>query len=166
MFCCKLPSFTPPQPVRTSLSLPTLPEFTNSLQTGERRIRVITSALPVTSNIYALYSSADPIAITTLFANKAIERTMSSKLEYARESLDKDLRDILVAYKTNVTAGGGSGGGQLAISENLGVLPLLCVALQKHVSDFAVYMCIDVVLMLVYLRCRLLFGRVFRYRVT
>jgi len=39
---------------------------------GERRIRVLTLALPVTNNIGELFSSADQIAIATLLANKGI----------------------------------------------------------------------------------------------
>lgn len=51
---------------------------------GERRIRVITLALPTTTNISQLYASADEIAIATFLSSKAVERSISHKLEDAR----------------------------------------------------------------------------------
>ena len=39
---------------------------------GERRIRVITLALPVSDGLSDLFASADPYAITTLLTKKGI----------------------------------------------------------------------------------------------
>ena len=56
---------------------------------GERRIRVITTALPTTSNLSEVFASADQVAIATLLANKAVERSITHKLEDARDALQK-----------------------------------------------------------------------------
>lgn len=98
---------------------------------GERRIRVVTLALPTTSNISQVYASADQIAIATFLASKSVERSLSHKLEDARDAVTNKLVDILTAYKASVTAGGASA--QLNIPENLKMLPLLCLGLTKHV---------------------------------
>jgi protein transport protein SEC24 len=103
------------------------------LHLGERRIRVITSAFPVTSNVTELYASADQVAIATYLANKAVERSLSHKLEDARDAITNKLTDILTTYK-NVMTGGGGVSAQLAICENLRMLPLLALGLLKHVS--------------------------------
>jgi protein transport protein SEC24 len=100
---------------------------------GERRIRVITLALPTTSNISQVYASADQIAIATFLASKAVE---CHKLEDARDAVTNKLVEILTAYKASVTAGGVSA--QLSVPENLKMLPLLCLGLTKHVSCFTV----------------------------
>ncbi|KAF8587201.1 protein transporter SEC24 [Ramaria rubella] len=101
---------------------------------GERRIRVVNLALPTTSNLSDVYSSADEIALATLFANKAVERSISHKLEDARDAITNKLVDILTAYKNSMTAAVGSASAQLAISDNMKMLPLLCLGLLKHVS--------------------------------
>jgi hypothetical protein len=44
--------------------------------------------------------------------------------------------DILVAYKTSMTSGGAGASAQLAISDNLKMLPVLVLGLLKNVSVF------------------------------
>jgi protein transport protein SEC24 len=56
---------------------------------------VITTALPTTSSIADLYAAADPVAIATLLANKAVERSMQARLEDARDAVTNKLVDIL-----------------------------------------------------------------------
>jgi len=101
---------------------------------GERRIRVITLALPTTSNLSELYSSADQIAIATFLSSKAVERSMSHKLEDARDAVTNKMVDILSTYKVSMTASGTGASAQLNIADNLKMLPLLCLGLVKHVS--------------------------------
>ncbi|KZT60942.1 hypothetical protein CALCODRAFT_491881 [Calocera cornea HHB12733] len=101
---------------------------------GERRIRVVTQALPTTQNISEVYSSADQVAIATLLANKAVERSLSNKIEDARDAVMNKMSDILGAYKTNMTAAGSGASAQLSISENLKLLPILLLGLMKHVG--------------------------------
>ncbi|KAL1704200.1 Sec23/Sec24 trunk domain-containing protein [Schizophyllum commune] len=101
---------------------------------GERRIRVITTALPTTSNLSELFASADQVALATLLANKAVERTLTHKLEDARDGLFQRLVDILVAYRNSMTAGGAGASSQLAIAENMKMLPVLVLGLLKNVG--------------------------------
>ncbi|KAF9525046.1 CPII coat sec24 protein [Crepidotus variabilis] len=101
---------------------------------GERRIRVITAALPTTSNLSELYSSADQIAITTFFANKAVERSLTHKLEDSRDFILQKLVDIISAYKASMTSSGAGASAQLAISENMKMLPVLILGLLKNVG--------------------------------
>ncbi|KAJ9120632.1 hypothetical protein QFC22_002561 [Naganishia vaughanmartiniae] len=101
---------------------------------GERRIRVMTTALPTTTSMSEIFASADQNAILTLLANKAVERAMSSKLEDARDAVVNKLVDILKVYKDTMTSAGGGASAQLAIPDNLKLLPLLCCGLVKHVG--------------------------------
>lgn len=137
----------------------------HTTSSGERRIRVITLALPTTSSIADLYATSDQVAIATLLANKAVERSMQAKLEDARDAVTNKIVDILgsqylfflcvcirlgfvrsdgffvfcfyiVAYKATMTAAGSGPTAQLLISENLKMLPLLLLGLLKHVCFF------------------------------
>ncbi|KAH9941755.1 protein transporter SEC24 [Epithele typhae] len=101
---------------------------------GERRIRVVTTALPTTSNLSDLFASADQVAIATLLANKAVERSLTHKLEDARDALFNKMVEILSAYKGSMTAAGAGASAQLAISENLKMLPVLTLGLLKNVG--------------------------------
>jgi len=101
---------------------------------GERRIRVITTAYPTTSNLSEVFASADQVAIATLLANKAVERTITHKLEDARDAVQGKLVEILQAYKTSMTAAGAGASAQLAISENMRMLPVLVLGLLKNVG--------------------------------
>lgn len=67
----------------------------HTTSSGERRIRVITLALPTTNSLSEVYASADQIAIATLLADKAVERSMQAKLEDARDAVTNKLVDIL-----------------------------------------------------------------------
>ncbi|TFK26550.1 protein transporter SEC24 [Coprinopsis marcescibilis] len=101
---------------------------------GERRIRVVTLALPTTTNLSEVFASVDQIAIATFFANKAVERSLTHKLEDSRDYTLQKLVEILIAYKTSMTAGGAGASAQLAISENMKMLPILVLGLLKNVG--------------------------------
>ncbi|PFH49924.1 hypothetical protein AMATHDRAFT_146483 [Amanita thiersii Skay4041] len=101
---------------------------------GERRIRVITLALPTTTSLSEVFASADQIAITTLLANKAVERSLTHKLEDSRDYVFQRLVDILIAYKSSMTSAGAGASAQLAISDNLKMLPVLVLGLLKNVG--------------------------------
>jgi protein transport protein SEC24 len=98
---------------------------------GERRIRVITLALPVTSSISEIFTGADQIAIATVLAKKAVERALTSKLEDAREALFFKLAEILSTYKTSFNQTVHNA--QLLISDNLTLLPILILGIIKNV---------------------------------
>ncbi|EFP89154.2 uncharacterized protein PGTG_14995 [Puccinia graminis f. sp. tritici CRL 75-36-700-3] len=123
--------------IEDPISMPFVVFQTGVLHTtssGERRIRVITTALPTTSSIADLYATADPVAIATLLANKAVERSMQARLEDARDAVTNKLVDILGTYKATMTAAGTGPSPQLVISENMKILPLLLLGLLKHVG--------------------------------
>ncbi|KAG5518123.1 hypothetical protein PMAC_003309 [Pneumocystis sp. 'macacae'] len=71
---------------------------------GERRIRVITVAIPTTSNLADVYASADQIAIIKYLSVKACEKVFLSKLEDANNIITEKLVDILDSYKKNLLA--------------------------------------------------------------
>ena len=100
---------------------------------GERRIRVITQAMPTTDSIAELYASADQIAIATYLTNKAVEKSMTSSLDDARNLVTNNLSAMLTVYKNQVTSAAGASA-QLAVPDNLKLLPLLMCGLVKHVG--------------------------------
>ncbi|MBZ6375838.1 MAG: hypothetical protein LBE67_12785 [Kocuria palustris] len=100
---------------------------------GERRIRVLTLALPTTQNLADIYASADQQAIATFFSHKAVERTLSSGLEPAREALQAKIVELLQTYRKELAGGSVSGGG-LQFPANLRALPVLFLAMIKNVS--------------------------------
>jgi len=106
----------------------------HSTSYGERRIRVVNLALPTTSSMSEVYSSADQVAVATLLANKAVERSIHHRLEDARDALMNKLVDIFTTYKNTMTSAGSGASAQLSIASNLALMPLLTLALLKHVG--------------------------------
>jgi protein transport protein SEC24 len=100
---------------------------------GERRIRVLTMALPTTETLANVYASADQQAITAYFAHKAVERALGSGLDAARDAVQSKIVEILQTYRKEL-AGGNMGGGGLQLPANLRALPVLFMGLIKHVS--------------------------------
>ncbi|AMD21518.1 HFL338Wp [Eremothecium sinecaudum] len=105
-----------------------------SQNTGQRRIRVITVCLPTTDNLAEVYASADQLAITVYYAQKGIEKVMSSSLEEAREYLDKSVQDVLATYKKEIAMSNTAGGAPLRLCANLRMWPLLMHSLTKHMA--------------------------------
>ena len=101
---------------------------------GERRIRVMTLALPTTSQLADVYASADQQAITAYYSHKAVERTLGSGLDAARSALEGKLVECLQTYRKDL-AGGSMGGGGLQFPANLRGLPLLFLGLTKNVRN-------------------------------
>ena len=101
---------------------------------GERRIRVVTLAIPTTSNISEVYACVDQAALTTFTAIKAVERTQTHSLESARDYVQKGVTDILTAYRANMMSGGAGAAAGLAVPVNMQMFPLLSLALLKHVA--------------------------------
>ena len=101
---------------------------------GERRIRVMTVALPTTTTLADVYASADQAAITTYFSHKAVERALSSGLEPARDALQSKMIEMLQTYRKEL-AGGNMGGGGLQFPANLRCLPIYFLGLIKNVSS-------------------------------
>lgn len=99
---------------------------------GERRIRVMTLALPTTTNLSDVYASADQCAITTYFTHKAVERVLSSGLDAARDALQAKVTELLQTFRKELA--GGSMGGGLQFPANLRGLPILFLGLMKNVG--------------------------------
>jgi protein transport protein SEC24 len=100
---------------------------------GERRIRVLTMAIPTTTNATDVFASANQVAIVTYLSSRAVERALSSSLESARDAIINKAVEIFSAYKTNVLASNTGGSTPLQISTNLKLFPLLCLGLLKNV---------------------------------
>ena len=117
-----------------SSSILVLPDLNGALL-GERRIRVITLALPTSSNLQEIFQGVDQVAIAHYLSAKAVERIIASSatLEAARDGVTKTVTDILDAYRTTI-AGPGSGAGGLVAGESLKDLPILALGLIKSVA--------------------------------
>lgn len=101
---------------------------------GERRIRVVNLALPTTSSISEVYASVDQIGLVTYLGRRAVERSLSHKLDDARDAVANKLVDIMTAYRTSMTAGGAGANAQLAIADNMKMLPVLTLGLVKNIA--------------------------------
>lgn len=99
---------------------------------GERRIRVMTMALPTTANLSDIYASADQVAIATYFSHKAVERALGNGLDAARDALQSKVTELLQVFKKELA--GGSMGGGLQFPANLRALPILFLGLMKNVG--------------------------------
>jgi len=99
---------------------------------GERRIRVMTLALPTTANLSDIYASADQVAISTYFSHKAVERALGNGLDAARDALQSKITELLQVFKKELA--GGSMGGGLQFPANLRALPILFLGLMKNVG--------------------------------
>lgn len=95
---------------------------------------MLTTALPTTTNIADLFASGDQVALATFFANKAVERCITHKLEDSREYINQKLVDLLTGYKNSIMTAGASASAQLAITDNMKSLPLLVLGLIKNVA--------------------------------
>lgn len=105
-----------------------------SLNTSQRRIRVITMAIPTTESLTEVYASADQLAITNVFAQKAIAKAWSSSLQDARDLINKAVQDVLGTYKKEIVVSNTAGGAPLRLCANLRMFPLLMHALTKHTA--------------------------------
>ncbi|KAI9490579.1 hypothetical protein BDB00DRAFT_768538 [Zychaea mexicana] len=99
---------------------------------GERRIRVVTLCIPVTTSISEMYANANQQAIADYLANKGVERALSSKLDDARDAIVNKVADIFSVYKSHVLGSGPGSTPQLTGPSNLNLLPLLALCLIKH----------------------------------
>ncbi|KAJ9655658.1 COPII subunit [Neophaeococcomyces mojaviensis] len=101
---------------------------------GERRIRVMTLALPTTQSLSDVYASADQQAITTYYSHRAVERTLNSGLESARDLLQNKLVELLSTYKKELAGGSMGGASGLQFPANMRALPVLFLGLMKNLG--------------------------------
>ncbi|KAL5729064.1 Protein transport protein Sec24A [Ranunculus cassubicifolius] len=99
---------------------------------GERRIRVHTAAAPVVTDLAEMYRMADTGAIVTCLSRLAIEKTMSHKLEDARQSVLSRIVKALKEYR-NLYAVQHRLGGRMIYPDSLKFLILYGLAIYKSV---------------------------------
>ncbi|XWS09704.1 hypothetical protein CRYUN_Cryun39dG0012100 [Craigia yunnanensis] len=99
---------------------------------GERRIRVHTAAAPVVTDLGEMYRQADTGAIVSLFCRLAIEKTLTNKLEDARNSLQLRIVKALREYR-NLYSVQHRLGARMIYPESLKFLCLYGLALSKSV---------------------------------
>ncbi|KAJ3703215.1 hypothetical protein LUZ61_006920 [Rhynchospora tenuis] len=97
---------------------------------GERRIRVHTAAAPVVPDLGEMYRQADTGAIISLLSRMAVETTLSSKLEDARQMLQLKLVKSFKEYR-NLYAVQHRLSGRLIFPDSLKYLPLYILSLCK-----------------------------------
>ncbi|KAJ3270457.1 COPII subunit [Terramyces sp. JEL0728] len=97
---------------------------------GERRIRVLTLNVPVTNSLSEVYIGADQAAIAALLVKKAVDRSLTSKIEDARDALTYKLTEILSFYKLQFNQA--THPQQLMIADNLRLLPVYILGMLKN----------------------------------
>ena len=117
---------------------------------GERRIRVITQAVPVSSLGSEVIQSVDSDALSALLAKQALDISIKTNLDNARGKLQQTCADLIRASKEGDKPrtvsgyaappmqqhqqGGGAEDENKPIPENLKLLPLYTLALMKNVA--------------------------------
>lgn len=96
---------------------------------GERRIRVHTLCLPVTTELSAVHAAADQQAIAALLAKMAVDRTLSSSLGDARDALINAGVDALSSFISSQPSTGRLG--SLPCPFALRLLPLYILGMLK-----------------------------------
>lgn len=102
---------------------------------GERRICVHTTAVPVTTVVEEIYKNVDVEAVTSLVMARALESAKRTGLMAARQMLHRKCVDVMRCFRAAQSSGFGakvqtSG---MPLPENLQLLPLYMMALQKSI---------------------------------
>lgn len=95
---------------------------------GERRIRVINYAAPITDDLREVFAAADFSGLTALLPKMAAEKVLANRLEDAREAVLNKCADIIAAFKA---VSGLKNSPALLLPPNLRLLPLALAALVK-----------------------------------
>ncbi|EGG24555.1 putative transport protein [Cavenderia fasciculata] len=115
-----------------------------SHSSGERRVRVLTTSVPVVTNYADLFRYADVSVVASLITKMAIDKALSSTLNDAREAIANKCVDILTAYKTMLNSNQAGGGNQSALSTSVTLSPavpkLLLPESLKHLPLYVVAM--------------------------
>ncbi|XP_040185317.1 protein transport protein Sec24B isoform X3 [Rana temporaria] len=96
---------------------------------GQRRIRVHTLCLPVVNSLPDVLAGADVQAVTSLLANMAVDRSISSSISDARDALVNAVVDSLLAYNSSLSNLQPSA---LIAPNSLKMFPLYILALLKQ----------------------------------
>ena len=116
---------------------------------GERRIRVSTMVLPVTTSLNEMISTADIDAMVNLMGKQATETALKTGFENSRNRIHSSAVEMIRASKMPAMVSSGIGGGlggmqqpggygraqqpqaELPVPESLSLLPLYAMSLQK-----------------------------------
>lgn len=96
---------------------------------GQRRIRVHTLCLPVVNSLPDVFAGADVQAVTSLLANMAVDRSISSSISDARDALVNAVVDSLLSYNSSLSNLQPSA---LIAPNSLKMFPLYILALLKQ----------------------------------
>ncbi|KAL0699347.1 hypothetical protein Bca4012_055469 [Brassica carinata] len=97
---------------------------------GERRIRVHTAVAPVVTDLGEMYRQADTGSIVSVYTRLAIEKTLSGKLDDARNALQQKIVKALREYR-NLHSVQHRLGSRLIYPESLKFLPLYGLGICK-----------------------------------
>ncbi|CAN6818387.1 unnamed protein product [Brassica oleracea] len=97
---------------------------------GERRIRVHTAVAPVVTDLGEMYRQADTGSIVSVYTRLAIEKTLSGKLDDARNVIQQKIVKALREYR-NLHSVQHRLGSRLIYPESLKFLPLYGLAICK-----------------------------------
>lgn len=100
---------------------------------GERRIRVHTLCLPVSSVHTDIHNNANQRAIIGMLSKMAVDRAINSGLSDSREAIVNAAVDMLQAYYATLPPGQRSPN-HLVTPHSLKYIPLLTLALLKHMA--------------------------------
>ena len=98
--------------------------------TGERRVRVHTMAVPVTSALGNVFRYADMDSAVSFYAKEAVTLAHSKSLKDVRSYLTSKCVAILMAYRRNCASS--TSAGQLILPESFKLFPLYVLALIKN----------------------------------
>jgi len=109
---------------------------------GQRRIRVLTQAMPITQSNSEFIASVDTETVCNLISKQALDMSLKTTLDNARMKMQQTCMDIIRTAKGGRTVSGysvpppgrGGGEGETAIPENLELLPLYTLAMMKNVA--------------------------------
>ncbi|BFZ17692.1 hypothetical protein BsWGS_20731 [Bradybaena similaris] len=99
---------------------------------GERRIRVHTLCVPVTDQLSEIFTSVDQLAVVSLLAKMAVDRSLNSSLSDARESMTNATLDALSAYTQQIPAT--QRVGALVAPFPLRMMPMLMLSMLKNLA--------------------------------
>ena len=98
--------------------------------TGERRVRVHTMAVPVTSALGNVFRYADMDSAMAFYAKEAVTLAHTKSLKDVRSYLTSKCVAILTAYRRNCASS--TSAGQLILPESFKLFPLYVLALIKN----------------------------------
>lgn len=100
---------------------------------GERRIRVHTLCLPVTTSLTDVMYSADVQCIIGLLSKMAVDRSLQTSVTDARDAFINATVDVMSAFRLVMNMPQGTSG-QLMMPQNLSLMALYILALLKHTA--------------------------------